>query len=77
MGDPLQCVDHRAASPSVVRSMRLMPALQLPVGLPGSGPASEQVLVAYDGMRLPLSLLTAAPKVMGPLVLAFTKEDEQ
>ncbi|CAL5221692.1 g3928 [Coccomyxa viridis] len=50
---------------------------KLPVGLPGSGPASEQVLVAYDGMRLPLSLLTAAPKVMGPLVLAFTKEDEQ
>ncbi len=52
-------------------------AVQLPVGLPESGLASEQVLVAYDGMRLPLKLLTAAPKVMGPLVLAFTKEDEQ
>ena len=47
------------------------------MGLPGSGPAAEQVLLAYDGMSLPLSLLTASPRVMRPLKIAFSKEDKR
>ena len=47
--------------------------VQLPVGLPESGPSSEQTIVAYDGMRLPLSLLMAAPKILTAISLAFAK----
>lgn len=49
-------------------------AAQLPVGLPESGPISERVMVACDGMRLPLSLLLQAPRVVKALRLAFAKE---
>lgn len=49
--------------------------LQLPVGLPDSGSAAERVLVAYDGMRLPMSLLMQAPRVLKAVSLAFANND--
>lgn len=47
--------------------------LQLPVGLPDRGGASraQHVVVAFDGMLLPVALLMLAPEILPALTHAF------
>ena len=46
--------------------------VQLPVGLPDSGDCrSQQIMVAFDGMLLPVALLMLAPQILPALTHAF------
>lgn len=47
----------------------------MPVGLPTTGPLSEMVATACDGMRVPLMLLPELPKLM-PAVTAALADAE-
>ena len=47
----------------------------MPIGLPTTGPLSEMVATACDGMRVPLVLLPELPKLM-PAVTAALADGE-
>ncbi|EIE26920.1 hypothetical protein COCSUDRAFT_59422 [Coccomyxa subellipsoidea C-169] len=65
---------RHSTTEEALRVAARMGAYRVPVGLPTTGPLSEMVACACDGMRVPLMLLPELPKLMPHIAAALGEE---